>query len=69
MKKVGPETSPTASAWAVEPKYLMKKVGPQTSPTAYIRGEKIWSKDFPYSMFLTCTGYIRDDISWCSEFL
>jgi hypothetical protein len=59
MKKVGPETSPKASTWPVQPIYMMKNVGPETSPTAstwpvqpiyiYIYDEKSWSRDFPYS--------------------
>jgi hypothetical protein len=33
-EKIGPDTSPTACTWFVEPIYVMKKVGPETSPTA-----------------------------------
>jgi hypothetical protein len=34
MKKVGPETSPTACTWPEQPIYATKEVGPETFPTA-----------------------------------
>jgi hypothetical protein len=46
MKKLGPETSPTACTLPVQPTYLMKKVGPEIYPsdcTAYIL-EKMLSR-------------------------
>jgi hypothetical protein len=54
IKKVGPETSHTASTWLVQPIYMMKKDGPET-PTAYIHDEKCCSRDFPYSLCMAPT--------------
>jgi hypothetical protein len=48
--------------------YVMKKVGPDTSPRTYIRGEKILSRNFPYSLNIACTDYIRDEKSSSRDF-
>jgi hypothetical protein len=35
---------------------------------AYIRHEKSWSRDFPYSLYIACTAYINDEKSWSRDF-
>jgi hypothetical protein len=66
-KKDGPETSPTACTWPVQPIYAKKKICSRDFPyllvacPAYIRDEKIWSRDFPNSVYMACIAYVRDE--------
>jgi hypothetical protein len=63
MKKVGPETSPTASAWPVQCIYMLKKVGPETSPrecTWSVPRITLMKKVGPEVYSSDCTAYIRE---------
>jgi hypothetical protein len=49
MKTFGPETTPGACTWPVQPIYMIKKFGPETIPgectwpvPSFIRAEKSW---------------------------
>jgi hypothetical protein len=47
------ENSLITCLWAEQPKYVMKKFVPETSP---------------YSMYMACTAYIREETRWSRDF-
>jgi hypothetical protein len=75
MRKVGPETSATCT-WPVHPIYMIKILVHRflIEPvhglySLYICDEKIWSRNLPYSMYMTCRAYIYDEKCWSRNFL
>jgi hypothetical protein len=67
MKKVDPETSPTACTWPVDPIYMMKNVGPETSPKACtwpvqpIYMIKVGPETSLTACTITCTSYTHEE--------
>jgi hypothetical protein len=56
MKKVCPETSPTACTWPVQHIY------------DDVYDKKSWSKHFFYRLYMVHTAYIYDENSWSIDF-